>query len=193
MLTKVPRWSGLRLLMSRRICGVCGGRLTAATELMVRATDRVPFWFWKTVGSTRTCTTAGVIPEEGEMVTPWVLVESWKSVFPPPGSVMATVWVITLRLQKVPRATTSRTLAARRCCWFNLPTGKTMAPLSEALYSTSPAALRMLRPLMFSGIEKLSLTSRFSASRMDRTGGAVCTAGEEGEEPVDVVEEAVRI
>ena len=78
---------------------------------MVRATDRVPFWFWKAVGSTRTCTTAGVIPEEGEMVTPWVLVESWKSVLPPPGSVMVMVWVITLRLQKVPRATTSRTEA----------------------------------------------------------------------------------
>ena len=43
------------------------------------------------------------------MVTPWVLVESWKSVLPPPGSVIVMVCVITLRLQKVPRATTSRT------------------------------------------------------------------------------------
>src|SRR5450759_1346042 len=168
--------------MSRRICG---GRLTAVTELMVRATARVPFWFWNTVGSTRTCTTAGVIPEEGEMVTPWVLVESWKSVLAPPGSVMVTVWVITLRLQKVPRATTSRTEATRRCCWFNLPTGKTMTPLSDTVYSRSAAAESTLRPVIFSGIEKLSLTSRFSASRMDRTGGAACTAGEEAEDDED--------
>ena len=55
----------------------------------------------------------------------------------------------------------------------------------------SLAALSMLRPVMFSGIEKLSLTSRFSASRMDRTGGAVCAAGVDGEEPVDVVAETV--
>ena len=100
---------------------------------MVSATDSVPFWFWKAVGSTRTCTTAGVIPEEGEMVTPWVLVESWKSVLPPPGSVIVMVWVITLRLQKVPRATTSRTEATTRCCWFILPTGKTITPLSETV------------------------------------------------------------
>src|ERR1019366_826551 len=145
--------------MSRR---TGGGRLTAATELIVSDTAKVPFWFWKTVGSTRTCTTAGVIPEEGEMVTPWVLVESWKSVLPPPGSVMAMVWIITLRSQTVPRATTSRTLATPR-------------------------------PVTFSGIEKLSLTSRFSASRMDRTGGAACTAGEDGEEPVEVVAETVGI
>src|ERR1035441_1641830 len=114
--------------MSRRIGG---GRLIAETELMVRATARVPFWFWKVVGSTRTWTVAGVIPEEGEMVTPWVLVESWKSVLPPPGSVMVTVWVITSRLQKVPRAATPRTEATRRCCWFKRPTGNTMTPLSE--------------------------------------------------------------
>ncbi len=62
--------------MSRRICGVAGGRSMAVAELMVMATARVPFWFWKTVGSTRTCTVAGVIPEEGEMVTPWVLLDS---------------------------------------------------------------------------------------------------------------------
>src|ERR1039458_93223 len=48
----------------------------------------------------------------------------------------------------------------------------------------SAAALSTPRPVTFSGIEKLSLTSRFSASRMDRTGGAACTAGEGGEEPV---------
>ena len=41
------------------------------------------------------------------------------------------VWVITLRLQNVPRATTSLTEAVTRCCWFILPTGKTITPLSE--------------------------------------------------------------
>ncbi len=44
---------------------------------------------------------------------------------------MVTFCVIMVRSQKVPRATASRTEAARRCCWFSLPTGKTMTPLSE--------------------------------------------------------------
>src|SRR5260370_21609232 len=171
--------------MSRRICGET---LTAATEFTFMATEMVPFWFWKTVGSTRTCTTAGVIPEEGERVTPWVLVVSAKSVLPPPGSVIVMVWLITFLLQKVPRATTSRTEAERRCCWFNLPTGKIMTPLSETAYIWSAAALSRLRPVIFSGIEKLWLTSRFSASMMDRTGGAAGAAGAE-EEPVGVVED----
>src|ERR1035437_2400174 len=55
----------------------------------------------------------------------------------------------------------------------------------------SAAALSTPRPVTFSGIEKLSLTSRFSASRMDRTGGAARTAGEDGEEAVEVVAETV--
>src|ERR1035441_7254367 len=166
-----------------------GGRLTAVTEFRVRATDRVPFWFWNVVGSTRTWTLAGVTPEEGEMVTPWVLVKSWKSVLPPPGSVMVTVWVMTLRLQKVPRATTSRTEASKRCCWFNPPTGKIITPLSETVYRRSAAAESTPRPVMFSGIEKLSLTRRFSASRMDSTGGAAGAA-----EPEDTTApEAARI
>src|SRR5260370_10488506 len=179
--------------MSRRICREI---LTAATEFTLTATERVSFWFWKAVGSTRTCTTAGVIPEEGERVTPGVLLESSKSVLQPPGSVIVMVWVITLLLQKVPRATTSRTEAESRCCWFNLPTGKIMTPLSETVYNMSAAALSTLRPVIFSGIEKLCLTSRFSASMMDRTGGAAGAAGADDEEPVDVVEdveEAVRI
>src|ERR1039458_6033180 len=45
----------------------------------------------------------------------------------------------------------------------------------------SEAALSAMRPVMFSGIEKLSLISRFSVSRMDRFGTML------------VVEEAVRI
>ncbi len=45
----------------------------------------------------------------------------------------------------------------------------------------SEAALSAMRPVMFSGVEKLSLISRFSESRMDRFGTML------------VVEEAVRI
>ena len=61
------------------------------------------------MGSTRTCTVAGVIPEDGEMVTPVGLLPLIvKSVLPPPGSVIVRLWVITVRLQKLPLTTTSR-------------------------------------------------------------------------------------
>src|SRR3954447_19430168 len=106
---------------------------------------------------------------------------------------MVMVWVITLRLQKVPRATTSRTEASRRCCWFILPMGNAMTPLSEAAYNMSLVALRTLRPVIFSGIEKLSLTNMFSESMMDRTGGVAGAAVVDVEVPVDAVEDAVTI
>jgi hypothetical protein len=73
-----------------------------------------------------------------------------KSVFPPPGSVIVTVCVITLRLQKFPRATTSLTLVFTRCCWFSRPTGKTVTPLSLTACSTSLLAVSTARPVRFS-------------------------------------------
>ena len=44
----------------------------------------------------------------------------------------------------------------------------------------SDALLSTLRPVMFSGIEKLSFTSRFSASRIESTGGATVCAASRG-------------
>jgi hypothetical protein len=41
----------------------------------------------------------------------------------------------------------------------------------------------MLLPMIFSGIEKLSFTSRFSESRMERTGGPVTGAAGVAGEP----------
>ena len=42
-LTKLPRWSGLRLLISRR---TGWGTLTAAREVMLSCTEVVPFCAW---------------------------------------------------------------------------------------------------------------------------------------------------
>ena len=74
----------------------------------------VPVRFWKAAGSTRICTSAGVFPEVGDTVTPTWLTEIVKSVFPPPGSVMTSVAVMTLRLQKLVWTSRSSAEAARR-------------------------------------------------------------------------------
>src|SRR3954470_3628724 len=111
MVIAVPRWSGLRLLTSRRTGFVW---LMALADRRLIGTASVPFWLGNAVGSTFTRTVAGVTPLEGEKVTP-VWLERLKSVLPPPGSVIDRLSVMALRLQKLPLANRSVWTAATRC------------------------------------------------------------------------------
>ena len=46
-------------------------------------------------------TVAGVTPAAGEILMPAVVVESEKSVLPPPGSVIVSCWVATLAVAEI--------------------------------------------------------------------------------------------
>src|ERR1035441_10396230 len=83
---------------------------------------------------------------------------------------MVRLWVDDDRSQKLVCTSRSSCAANRRCCWFKVPTGSVMTPLSEMAYSTVPAAFSTARPTIFCGIKIRSRTVRLSASMMESVG-----------------------
>src|SRR5580704_10401265 len=128
MSVKLPRCDTSWELINTR---TAGGRFAATVEDNVSAAVTVPFWLENTLGSTETVTIAGVTPLEGDTFSPAVDEAIVNGVLPPPGSVMVMVWVLTARLQKLPRNTMSRCEAVKRGTEFRLPTGRMVTPLSE--------------------------------------------------------------
>src|SRR5260370_11244104 len=143
-----PRCAGSCELISTR---TGWGRLIATLELSVSAATTVPFWLEKAFGSTDTVTFMGVVPLEGETVRPAIEELMLNGVVPPPGSVMVICCRVTLRLQKLPRNTTSSTDAFTRGALLILPTGTTRMPLSEIEYMVLLSLESTLLPARFSG------------------------------------------
>src|SRR5579862_1674570 len=141
MLRMVPRCSGLATLIRTR---TVGGIFTAALEASVRVTAVVPVCDRNALGSTVTATVAGVVPLEGETVTLGSDAVMVKGVFPPPGSVMVSVWEAGPRSQKTLWKNKSEAEAVRRGQAFRFPTGNTRTPESETEYSTLASLLRTL-------------------------------------------------
>src|SRR6266446_5670848 len=138
-----PRWSWSGLLISRR---TAGGPFTALLELICSGTASVPKVFCIAAGSTVTVTVAGVVPEDGEIVTPACAVEMEKLVLLPPGSETTKVCFMALRLQKFDCTRRSSVETARRPNLLMEPTGRIITPLSEIAYIMVLAELSTTRP-----------------------------------------------
>src|SRR5258708_33833225 len=106
----------------------------------------VHFWFWKTLGSTITCTDTGVVQGGGDTEIPGVRLLIENAVAPPPGFTMLSSCDALLRLQELPRKITSCCAEATRGMREREPTGIARTPLSETASNGFPSLERTLFP-----------------------------------------------